>query len=103
MTNEIAATKREQTRTVRSEMPIFASIASAIDEQSNAATHITRSIQAAAKNVARISPQVQSVEEATKTAGDSVPEIADCTDALSAHAGELELKASRFFKRVRVV
>jgi methyl-accepting chemotaxis protein len=78
------------------------SIASAIDEQSTAATHMTESIQAAAKNVARISSEVQSVEEAAKTAAGGVTEIADCTDALSAHAGELELKVARFFKRVRV-
>ena len=78
-------------------------MALAIDKQSDAATHITESIQAAAKNVARISLEVKSVEEATKTAAGGVNQVAECTDALSAHAEELEQKVVGFFKRVRII
>ena len=79
------------------------SIAQAIDKQSDAAMHITEIVQAAAKNVARISSEVQLVEESTKTAADGVNEVADCTDALSAHAEKLEQKVAGFFKRVRAI
>ena len=102
-TREAVAEIDSIAKTIKAVSEASTSIASAIDEQSTAATHITESIQAAAKNVARISSEVQSVEEAAKTAAGGVTEIADCTDALSAHAGELELKVARFFKRVRVV
>jgi methyl-accepting chemotaxis protein len=77
------------------------STALAIDKQSEAATHITESIETAAQNVARISLEVQSVEEAAKTAAGGVNQVAECTDELSTHAGELEQKVARFFKRVR--
>ena len=89
-------------KTIQALSEAATSMALAIDEQSAAATHITESIQTAAKNVACISLEVQSVEEATKTAAGSVNQVAECTDALSSHAGELEQKVARFFKRVRI-
>jgi methyl-accepting chemotaxis protein len=79
-----------------------ASMALSIDKQGAVATHITESIQNAAQNVSRISVEVRSVEEAAKTAAGGVNQVAECTDALSTHAGELERKVALFFKRVRV-
>jgi methyl-accepting chemotaxis protein len=89
-------------KTIQALSEASTSIALAIDEQSVSATQITESIETAAKNVACISLEVQSVEEATKTAADGVNQVAECADVLSARAGELEYKVARFFKRVRV-
>jgi methyl-accepting chemotaxis protein len=100
-TREAVAEIDSIVKTIQALTEASTSIALAIDRQSDAAMHITESIQAAAKNVARISLEVQSVEEATKTAVGGVNQVAECTDALSVHAEELERKVAGFFKRVR--
>jgi methyl-accepting chemotaxis protein len=102
-TREAVAEIDSIVKTIQALTDASTSMALAIDKQSDAATHITQSIHAAAKNVARISLEVQSVEEATKTAAGGVNQVVECTDALSAHAEELEQKVASFFQRVRVI
>jgi methyl-accepting chemotaxis protein len=77
-------------------------VAAAIDEQSTAAIHITRSVQTSADNAARISAEMQSVERAAKAAAGSVNQVSDCTSELSTHAKELGQKVAAFFERVRM-
>jgi methyl-accepting chemotaxis protein len=89
-------------KTIQTVSEASTSIAAALDKQSAAAAQITESIQAAAENVARITLEMQSVEEAAKTAAGGVNQVVECTDALSIHAGELEQKVARFFMRVRI-
>jgi methyl-accepting chemotaxis protein len=100
-TREAVAEIDSIAKTIQALSEASTSIALAIDKQAAAATHITESIQTAAKNVACISLEVQSVEAAAKTATGGVSQVAECTDALSTHAGELEQKVAHFFKRVR--
>jgi methyl-accepting chemotaxis protein len=89
-------------KTIKALSEVSISMAAAIDEQSAAATHITRGIQTAADNVARISAEMQSVEKAVKGAASSVNQVSDCTSELSTHAKELEQKVTSFFERVRI-
>jgi methyl-accepting chemotaxis protein len=100
-TREAVAEIDSITKTIQALSEASRSTALAIDKQSEAATHISESIQAGAQNVARISLEVQSVEEAAKTAAGGVIQVAECTDELSTHAEELQQKVARFFKRVR--
>jgi methyl-accepting chemotaxis protein len=77
-------------------------VASAIDVQSAASSHINESIRNAAKKVAGISSEVQSVEQAARVTGSGVNQVTGCTDELSNHADELERKVAQFFNRVRL-
>lgn len=89
-------------KTIQALSEASTSVALAIDKQSAAATDIFESMRTATKNVSCISLEVRSVEEASQTAAGGVNQVAECTDALSNHAAELEQKVADFFKRVRV-
>jgi methyl-accepting chemotaxis protein len=100
-TRQAVAEVASVAKTIGALSDVSTSIASAIDEQSAATSHINESIKTAAKNVARISSEVQSVEETAKVTAGGVNQVIDCTDELSSHAQDLELKVAHFFKRVR--
>jgi len=89
-------------KTINALSEVSTSIAAAIDEQSAAATSITRNVQTTADNVAFISAGMQLVEKKAKAAAGSANHVSDCTNELTTHAKELEQKVTRFFEQVRI-
>ena len=78
-----------------------ASIASAVEQQSNTTRDIAGSIQTAAGHTTSASTEIMSVEQAARQSATAFSEIADLSGRVASRARDLECKVTEFFNRVR--
>ena len=88
-------------RNIQELTAVSSSIAAAIDQQAVTTRQIAFTIHTAAKNTARVSAEIQSVDQITQEGVGAVSEIGGWTARLSASAAALQQKVERFFSRVR--
>jgi methyl-accepting chemotaxis protein len=80
---------------------VSSSIAGAVHQQGTSTHTIASSVQRAADTTARVSAEIQLVEQAARQGTTAVGEIGGWTTRLAERAQDLEQKVARFFARLR--
>lgn len=100
-TNRAVAAIRHIGETINRVDEATSSIAGAVEEQNAAIQEITRSVQEAARGTSQVSEHIGRVSEGTSTSRHAAQEVADSTQEMIAHNGELTQEIANFLDEIR--